>query len=107
MLGDDGIEKNDKGEIKSVMLHVGDTMERYEFKLPKSPDNWVDPAPNTAKGGPTFDKLDNPGACIRFSYRPIFTSGAQGGQYKAHCTPSGYQPVQPNEVDNTILTHGG
>ena len=68
LLGDYGIEQTDKGYMKSVLLHVGDNMDPYEVKVPKSPspDNWVDPFPNTSKGGLTFDKVDNPGGCISF-----------------------------------------
>ena len=36
-------------------------MDPDEVKFHKAPDDWVDPATNTAKGWPNFDKLDNPG----------------------------------------------
>ena len=34
----DGIEKSDEGGLKSVLLHVGNTMEPVEFKVPKKPE---------------------------------------------------------------------
>ena len=55
-------------------------MDPDEVKFHKAPDDWVDPAPNTAKGYPTFDKLNNPGGWSGFSYCPLFVSGSQGGQ---------------------------
>ena len=90
-----------------MFLHVGDTMDPDEVKVLKSPDNWVEPPTNTAKGEHTFDKVDNPGGWSSFSYRPVFTSGSQGGECKEHCLPAGYQPVPPNEDDGAIRTHGG
>ena len=61
--------------MKSVFLHVGDTMEPDEFKVPKPPYDWVEPAPNIAKGESTFDKVDNPDGCSSFSHLPVFESG--------------------------------
>ena len=61
--------------MKSVFLHVGDTMEPDEFKVPKPPHDWVEPAPNIAKGESTFDKVDNPDGCSSFSHLPVFESG--------------------------------
>ena len=72
-----------------MLLHVGHTMYPYEVKVTKSPDDWVDPAPNTSKGDPTFEKAENPGRWSSFSYRPIFESGAKILQYKSSCLPSG------------------
>ena len=80
MLGDDGIEKTDEEDMNSVLIHVGYTMKPYEVKVLKAPDDWVEHDPKTAKGEPTFDKLDNPGGWSSFSYRLIFVSGSQGGQ---------------------------
>ena len=37
--------------MNSVLIHVGNTIEPDEVNLPKSPDDQVEPAPNTAKGG--------------------------------------------------------
>ena len=82
-------------------------MDPYEFKVPKPTDEWVDPATNTAKGGDTFGKVDNPGGWSSFSYRPAFVSGEQGGQYKFCFVTDGCQPVPPNEDDSEIFTHGG
>ena len=50
MLGDDRIEKADEVWVKSVLLHIGDTMDPYEVKVPKALDGWVDPAPQHSKG---------------------------------------------------------
>ena len=47
LLGYDGIYQADEGEIKSVLLHVGDTIDPYEVKAPKEPYDWFDPSPNT------------------------------------------------------------
>ena len=91
--------------MNSVLLHAGDTMEPDEFKVPKPLDDWFDPAPNTAKGGATFDKVDNPGVWGSFSYRPVFASGSQGVQYKFHFLLDGCQPVSPNEYYVAINTH--
>ena len=33
-----------------VLLCVGETVDPDEVKFHKAPDDWVDPAPNTAKG---------------------------------------------------------
>ena len=47
LLGADGIDQSDEGGVNSMLLHVGDTMDPYEVKVPKSPYDWVDPDPNT------------------------------------------------------------
>ena len=93
--------------MNSVLLHSGVTMDPDELKVPKAPDEWVYPAPNTLKGGSTFEKVDNPGRWSSFSYRPALASESQGGQYKARCLPAGCQAVPPNEYDAAIHTHGG
>ena len=80
-------------------------MDPDEVKVLKAPDDWVDPAPNTAKQGANFDKFYNSRRCIRFSYRLAFSSGAQGGQYKARCLPDVYRLVIPNEEKSSIHTH--
>ena len=72
LLGDDGTEKADEGEMKYVLLHIGDTMDPYDVKFLKEPHDWVDPAPNTAKEEPTFDKVDRPGGWSSFSFFPVF-----------------------------------
>ena len=107
MLGDEGIEQADEGDMNSMFLHVGDTMHPDEVKVPKAPDDWVEPPTNTGKGELNFDKVYNPGIWSSFSYRPAFASGSQGGQYNFHCLPDVCQPVPPNEDDDAILTHGG
>ena len=60
LLGYDRIEQAYEGGMKSVLLHGGDTMYPDEVKVPKATDDWVDPDSNTAKGGATFNKVDNP-----------------------------------------------
>ena len=50
MFVDYRIEKSDKVEMTSVLLHFGYTMDPYEIKSPKAPDYWVDPPPKKAKG---------------------------------------------------------
>ena len=67
MLGDEGIKQADEGEMNSVFLHVGYTMHPDEVKVPKAPDDWVDPPKNTGKGEPNFDKVYNPGIWSSFS----------------------------------------
>ena len=37
-----------------MLLHAVDNMDPDEVKVSKEPDDWVDPAPNTAKGGLTL-----------------------------------------------------
>ena len=80
LLGDDGIEQADVGGMNSVLLHVGKTMDPYEFKVHKPTYYWVDPDNNTSKGERTFDKVDSPGGWSSFSYLHVFVSGAQGVQ---------------------------
>ena len=46
--------------MNSTFIHAGDTMDPDEVKVPKPPYYWVDPSPNTEKGYPTIDKVDNP-----------------------------------------------
>ena len=41
LLGDNNIEKSDEGFMNSVLLHVWYTMDPYEFKVPKPPDDLV------------------------------------------------------------------
>ena len=82
-------------------------MDPDEVKSPKALDDWVGHVINTSKGEPTFQKLYNPGGCSSFYYFPVFVSGAQGGQCKAHCLPSGCQSVTPNEEDAAIFTQEG
>ena len=59
---------------------LGGTMDPDEVKVPKAPYDWVDPDPKKSKGEPTFEKLDNLGECISFSYHPVFLPVSQGGQ---------------------------
>ena len=40
-LGENWIDKSDKGEINSVLINVGDTMDSDEVMLPKSSYGWV------------------------------------------------------------------
>ena len=47
LLGDDSIEKSGEGGTKYRLLRVGDTMEPYEVKVPKPPDDWVETDTNT------------------------------------------------------------
>ena len=82
-------------------------MEPDKVKVHKASYELVDPDVNTAKGGTTFDKLDNPGGLSSFYYRPIFLSRAQGCQRKDHCLPAGCHTVRPNEDDAAIPTHRG
>ena len=49
VLGDEGIEKSDKGGMNTVLLHVRLNMDPDEVKFHKAPDDWVEPDPNTAK----------------------------------------------------------
>ena len=93
--------------MNSGLLHVGDTMGPDEVNIPKSPDDSVDPDTNTEKGDPTFEKVGKPGKWSSFSYRLLFTSIAQGGQYNKMFLPGVYQLVSPNEDDAEISTHGG
>ena len=58
--GYDRIEQADWDEMKYVLLNFGNNMDPDEFKVPKLPDDWVDPDTNTEKGGPTFDKSGQP-----------------------------------------------
>ena len=83
------IDKSDEGGVKSVLLHFGDTIDSYEVKVPKPSYEWVVHDPNTEKGDPIFDILDNPVGWSSFSYRPVLAPGAKGFQYKFLCLPSG------------------
>ena len=47
--------------MNSVLIHARDTMDPDKVKLPKAPDDWVDPDINTVKRDPTFNKVENPG----------------------------------------------
>ena len=60
LLGYDRIDKTDGVDMNSMLINVGETMEPEEVKVPKAPYDWVDPAPKTAKGEPTFNEVDNP-----------------------------------------------
>ena len=64
-----------------MLIHVSDTMESDELKIPKAPYDWVDPAPNTSKWEPNFDKVDNPGRWSSLSHLPVFASIEKGSQY--------------------------
>ena len=61
LLGYDRIDQTGEGEMNSVLLHVGFTMDQDEVNVPKLPYDWVESATNTAKGCPTFDKVGSPG----------------------------------------------
>ena len=61
-----------------MLLHVGETMDPDEVKIPKAPYDWVEPAPNTSKGGANFYKVKNLGRCSSLSHHPVFASGAKG-----------------------------
>ena len=58
MLGNEGIEKSDKGGMNYVLLCVGEIMELDEVKVTKELDEWVDPPPKTANGDHTFDQVE-------------------------------------------------
>ena len=49
LFGYDRIEKADEGGMNSRFLHVGNTMDPYEFKVPKLLDDWVDTDPKHSK----------------------------------------------------------
>ena len=85
LLGYDGIEQADEGEMKSVLIHVGYTMNPDEVKVPKPPDDWVGPASNTAKGGATFNKVDNPG---RWSLPPCICVWSTRRSIQVSLSPS-------------------
>ena len=90
-----------------MLLHVGGNIDPDEVKVPKAPYYWFDPITKTSWGEYNFDKVENTGGRSSLSYRPIFTSRAQGGQYKAHFIPAVFQPVPRNEDVAEIFTHGG
>ena len=46
-----GQRKMMRGGMKYVLIHVGDTMDPYDVKVPKTPDIWVDRYTSTEKGG--------------------------------------------------------
>ena len=92
-LGYDGIDRSDEGDMNSVLIYVGDTMDPGEFKLPKAPDDWFDPSTNTAKGYPNLDQFYNTEGQSSFLYRAVFESVAQGGQYKGHFPPNVCHPL--------------
>ena len=56
-LRDDVIYQSDEGNLISVSLCVGDTMDPDEYKVPKVLDDWVGSPPNIEKGEPDFDKV--------------------------------------------------
>ena len=66
LLVDYSIDKADEKEMKYVLIRVGDTIDPNEVKVPKSPDDLVDPTPNTSKGLPNFYKVYNPVVWIIF-----------------------------------------
>ena len=70
-----------RGGVNSMLLHVGDTMDPDEVKIPKAPYDWVEPAPNTSKGDPNFEKVDNTVIWSSSSHHPVFASGAKEIQY--------------------------
>ena len=80
MSGDDGIDKYDEGGVKYLLLRVGGTMDPYEFKVIKAPDDWIEISTNTEEVGYTFYHMDNPVVYSSFSCRPVFVSISQGGQ---------------------------
>ena len=83
-------------------------METDEVKVPKSPDDWVEPSPNTAKGGNTFKKLDSPGTRSSFSYCPIFAPVAKVIIKKFHFTHlAAIQFLQTNTALQFVHTEGG
>ena len=90
-----------------VFLRVGKNMQPYEVKVPKTPDEWVEPPTNTGKGESNFEKVYNPRIWSSFCYRPAFDSGSQGGQYNFNYLPAVCHPIPSNEDEDAILTHGG
>ena len=76
-------------------------------RYPKHHITGLTPLPTHHGGEYNFDKVENTGGRSSLSYRPIFTSRAQGGQYKAHFIPAVFQPVPRNEDVAEIFTHGG
>ena len=54
--------------MKFGLIHVGDTMYPYKIKSPEAPYEWVEPALNTEKGEPNFDKVENTGIWSSFYY---------------------------------------
>ena len=107
MLGSDGIDKSVEGEMNYMLIHVWDTIDPDEVKAPKTTYEWVNPDNDTAKGEPTFDKVDTPGRWSNFYYHPVFSSGAQEFQQTYHCIPAVCQPVTTNQENVSILKHVG
>ena len=56
LLGSDRIEQDDEEGMMSLLLHFGDTMDPYDFKVPKAPYDWFDSASSISKGEPKFEK---------------------------------------------------
>ena len=61
LLGYDGIEQVEGGEMNSVLNNIGRTVYLDEVKVTEAQDDWFKPTPKTAMGGTNFDKVDNPG----------------------------------------------
>ena len=107
LLGDDGIEQADEGGINSVFLHFGETMDPDAVKVPKPPDDWVDPAPNKARGGGYLRQSGQPSwmdypllppcICVWITRIPI--------QFSLSPSWLSYSSVKWNHA--AICTHGG
>ena len=108
MLGDDGTDQADERGMNSMLLHVGDTMDPDEVKIPKASYDWVYPAPNTSKGGANFDKVDNPVIWSSSSHHPIFASGEKKANTRLIVSQlAAIQFRQMNTALQYIHTEGG
>ena len=99
--GDDVDETVLETEKNMVLFKKG--LEK-ETKIPKPPDDWVEPAPNVEAKEPAFLNVDNPGNWHRYYFRPKFaerkTKQNEKGEYLYHQLPTGARVVP--EVQGTI-----
>lgn len=90
------------GDRDLILFGSGESLEP-SMRLPRVPDDWVEPPVKGDNGEPLFQFVDNPGRWKSFNFRPVFDKSTK--QYKYHALPTGCVPV-PRDLDGKRIQNG-
>jgi hypothetical protein len=72
-----------------------------EISMPKPPDDWKPGVPDTRRGEPAFEFVDNPGDWPEYTFKAKFKKTT--GPYLYHALPTGAQPVPESSEGKRVL----
>jgi hypothetical protein len=93
ILGNVSLYANDGWGLVDTDLNMS------HVKVPKVPEDYVEPEVNHDRNEPLFEDVDNPGEWPRYCFQPKFESRSNTSQYKHHAMPTGAIPV-PADTNN-------